>query len=208
MRRRLAAAVGALTLTLALTACSSSEPTSTKPTFGGDAGTTIAPDDLAAAKAAAGIEDCPVADGQPATDDALPDLTLDCLGGGAPVELARLTGAPMVINVWASWCRPCRKELPIMARADAAFGDAVRFIGIDYFDGDPDRAIALAQASGVTYPQLSDPDQAIKSPLKVVALPQTIFVDAQGRMVATERKEFRSYADLTAAIERHLGVTP
>lgn len=205
MTRRLAV-VAALLLTL--TACSSSEPVSTKPTFGGDAGTTIAPGDLAAAKAAAGIEDCP-APGEPSSgDDTLPDLTLDCLASGEPVDLARLTGTPTVINLWASWCKPCRTELPIMARADAAYGGAVRFIGVDYDDGDPDRAIALAADSGVTYPQLSDPDRTSKAPLRVIGLPQTIFVDAQGRMVATERKEFRSYADLTAAIERHLGVTP
>lgn len=206
MRRRWLAVVVALVLSL--TACSSSEPTSTKPTFGGDAGTTIAPGDLAAAKAEAGIADCP-SPGEPASgDDTLPDLTLECLGGGEAVDLTRLTGTPTVINLWASWCKPCRTELPIMARADAAYGGAVRFIGVDYADGDPDRAIALAQVSGVTYPQLSDPDKTVKAALRVVALPQTIFVDAQGRMVATERKEFRSYADLTAAIERHLGVTP
>jgi thiol-disulfide isomerase/thioredoxin len=199
-----------MALLLALAACTSSDPGTTEPTFGagGGTGSTIAPDDLAAAKEQAGIDDCPDVSGTPSGDDTLPDVSLECLGGGRPVDLAGLAGTPTVINLWASWCVPCRKELPLLAEADEKYGDSVRFIGIDYKDQDPDRAIELARASGVTYPLLADPDETTKADLKVVALPQTIFVDAQGRMVATERREFRSYADLTAAIERHLGVTP
>lgn len=195
---------------LTLTACTSSEPASTEPTFGGGGGTasTIAPDDLAAAKAQAGIDDCPDVDGTATGDEALPDLTLDCLGGGTPVTLSALAGTPTVINLWASWCVPCRKELPLLARADQQYGDRVRVIGIDYKDQDPDRAIELARDSGVTYPLLVDVDETVKAALKVVGLPQTVFVDARGRMVATERTAYRSYADLTAAIERHLGVSP
>ena len=207
MRRRLLG-VAVVATTLLLAACASSEPGSTKPTFGSGGGptSTVAPDELVAAKQAAGIEDCPDVSGAAAAD--LPDVTLDCLGGGTPVDLARLTGRPTVINLWASWCIECRTELPLLARADAAMGDEVQFLGIDFKDESPDRAIALAQASGVTYPQLSDPDQRTVGSFKVVGLPQTIFVDAQGTMVATERAAYRSYADLAAAIERHLGVTP
>ncbi|MET1037953.1 MAG: TlpA disulfide reductase family protein [Aeromicrobium sp.] len=203
MTFRTVVAVAALVV---VSACTSSEPSSTKPTFGGGPAPTVAADELGAAKQAAGIEDCPVAGGTASGDDPLPDLTLECLGGGTPVNLAGLTGTPTVINLWASWCVPCRKELPLLARADQEYGDAVRFIGIDVRDRAPDDAIELARVSGVTYPQLSDPDQQSAADLKVVALPQTIFVDRQGTIVATERKEFRSYADLTAAIERHLGV--
>ncbi|MET0449890.1 MAG: TlpA disulfide reductase family protein, partial [Aeromicrobium sp.] len=145
---------------LVLTACTSSEPESTKPTFGGGPAPTVAADDLGVAKAAAGIEDCPDARGAATGDDALPDLTLDCLGGGRPVDLAGLTGTPTVINVWASWCKPCRKELPLLARADAEYGDGLRVIGLDFKDDAPDAAIELARVSGVTYPQLSDPGQA------------------------------------------------
>ncbi|AWB90982.1 TlpA family protein disulfide reductase [Aeromicrobium chenweiae] len=202
MRIRVLVAVAAL---LAVAACSSSEPESTKPTFGGGPAPTFAPDELSAAKKAAGIEDCPA----PASSAAdLPDITLDCLGGGRAVDLSTLGGKPTVINLWASWCAPCRQEMPLLARAHEAYGDRVRFIGIDFKDPAPDDAIELARATGVTYPQLVDRDQKTVAALKVANLPQTIFVDAQGRMVATERKEFRSYAELTAAIDDHLGVTP
>ncbi|MRJ75385.1 redoxin domain-containing protein [Aeromicrobium sp. SMF47] len=201
MRIRALVAVAAL---LTVAACGSDEPTSTKPTFGGPA-PTFAPDELSGAKEAAGIEDCP-APGRPAAD--LPDVTLECLGGGRAVDLSALGGKPTVINLWASWCAPCRNEMPLLAKADEAYGDRVQFIGIDFKDAAPDDAIELARATGVTYPQLVDPEGTTVASLKVVNLPQTIFVDAQGRMVATERKEFRSYAELTAAIDDHLGVAP
>lgn len=204
----------AVALLLVLAACSSSDPQSTKPTFGGGTdgadgtASTVAPAELAAAKARAGIADCPAAGEMASGDDTLPDITLDCLGGGRPVNLATLTGTPTVINLWASWCHPCRQELPLLGRAAGEYGDKLRFIGIDYSDADPDAAIELARLSGVTYPLLVDAGHRAKADLRVVGLPQTIFVDAQGRMIATERKEFRSYAELTAAIEQHLGVTP
>jgi cytochrome c biogenesis protein CcmG/thiol:disulfide interchange protein DsbE len=195
-------------LALVLTACGGPGSDDDSPTFGGGAAPTTDGGKLAAAKKQAGIEDCPTADGTAAAKDALPDVTLDCLGGGSPVRLSGLAGTPTVINLWASWCAPCREELPLLAKAHRAYGDKLRIVGVDFDDSAPDAALELAEQSGVTYPLLSDPDSGTKAPLKVIGLPQTVFVDAQGTMVATERVAFRSYADLTAAIEKHLGVSP
>jgi thiol-disulfide isomerase/thioredoxin len=195
-------------LALVLTACGGPSSDDDGPTFGGGAAPTTDGGKLAAAKKQAGIEDCPTSDGTAVAKDALPDVTLDCLGGGAPVRLSGLAGTPTVINLWASWCAPCREELPLLAKAHRAYGDKLRIIGVDFDDSAPDAALELAEQSGVTYPLLSDPDSDTKASLKVIGLPQTVFVDAQGTMVATERVAFRSYADLTAAIEKHLGVSP
>ena len=192
---------------LVLAGCTSA-PSSEKPTFGGGSEAPVDESALAGAKSAAGIEDCPASTGNASGDKALPDISLDCLGGGTKVKLSGLTGTPTVINLWASWCGPCREELPLLARAHKEYATSLRVIGVDFDDPAPDDAIELARASGVTYPLLSDPDSAIKVPFAVAGLPWTIFVDAQGRMVATERTPFRSYADLTAAIRRHLGVNP
>ncbi|MEO6606044.1 MAG: TlpA disulfide reductase family protein [Aeromicrobium sp.] len=196
----------AIAALLALAACASAPP-GAKPTFGGGSEPAVDSSDLAAAKKAAGIEDCPASDGDAPSDKALPDVALKCLGGGTRVKLSGLTGTPTVINLWASWCQPCRKELPLLAKADKEYGDSLRIIGIDFDDAAPDDAIELARTSGVTYPLLVDRDTEVKAPFAVGGLPWTIFVDAEGRMVATERTPFRSYADLTAAIQRHLGVT-
>ncbi len=191
---------------VALAGCAGTS-TGAKPTFGGGPGPVADETALAAAKSAAGIEDCPPSSGTAPDQKALPDLTLECLGGGTPVRLSGLGGTPTVINLWATWCGPCREELPLLAKADRDYGSALRIIGIDFDDPAPDDAIELARVSGVTYPLLVDRSSATKGSLAVVGLPHTVFVDAQGRMVATERAPFRSYADLTAAIRRHLGVT-
>jgi len=202
--RTLAAAI----LLAALVAgCGADDPAT--PSFGGGSeppGASL--DDLAELKAEANIEDCPSSAGTASGKDALPDLELDCLGGGRAVRLSGLTGMPTVINLWASWCEPCRKELPLLAKADREYAERVRFIGIDVADTAPESALRLAQASGVTYPQLVDRGGRTRAPLRYMGLPQTVFVDEQGRMVFTERTPFRSYADVTAAIRRHLGVTP
>jgi cytochrome c biogenesis protein CcmG/thiol:disulfide interchange protein DsbE len=201
---RLRTSLAAATL-LVLAACGSSDSGGTSPTFGDGPTPTTDATGLAAAKHQAGIRDCPAPTSGASSPD-LPDLTLDCLGGGTPVALPELTGTPTVINFWASWCGPCREELPLLARADKAYRGDIRVIGVDFADSAPDAAIELARAAGVTYPLLADPDSDTKAPLKVIGLPQTVFVDAQGRMVATERVAFRSYVDLTAAISKHLGV--
>ena len=198
--------IGAILLVLVLAGCGSA-PSGAKPTFGGGSEPAVDPSGLAAAKTAAGIEACPSSDGARPSSKPLPDVTLECLGGGVPVKLSGLRGTPTVINLWATWCGPCRKELPLLTKAHKEYGSALRIIGVDFDDPASDDAIALAKASGVTYPLVTDRDAEIKGPLAVVGLPQTVFVDAQGRMVATERAPFRSYADLTAAIQQHLGVS-
>ncbi|MBC7594758.1 MAG: TlpA family protein disulfide reductase [Kineosporiaceae bacterium] len=198
-----------LLLATLLAGCSSGLSDSRiKPTFGGASASVASADELAKAKAAARVEDCPSTTSTKATVKGLPALTLDCLGGGAPVWLAGLRGEPTVINLWASWCGPCREELPLLAKSHRELGDRVRIVGIDFADDAADVALDLAAKSGVTYPLLADPTSSLKSSLKVVGLPQTIFVDEQGTIVATERRAYRSYDQLTAAISRHLGVTP
>ena len=195
-----------LLVAVLVTGCGADEPA--KPSFGGGSEPPGASSsELADLKAAAKIDECPTSDGKASGDDVLPDLELDCLGGGRPVRLSGLTGEPTVINLWASWCKECRDELPLLAKADHDYAGRVRFIGIDVADAAPEAALRLAEKSGVTYPQLVDRAGATRAPLHFSGLPQTVFVDEQGRMVFTERTPFLSYADVKAAIRRHLGVT-
>jgi thiol-disulfide isomerase/thioredoxin len=209
MRRALPAA---LTAVLLLVGCTDVDTGPQKPTFGAgsSAGSDGSTREVRSAVREAGIRPCtdlPLADTPADGDDALPSLPLACLGGQGSVDLSRLRG-PAVVNLWASWCKPCREELPLLARLDERTADRLTVVGIDVQDGAPEAAVDLARGAGVTYPQLSDPDATTRGPLRVVGLPQTVFVDAQGRMVATERVPFTSYDDLTAAVRRHLEVTP
>ena len=137
----------------------------------------------------------------------LPDLTLNCMGSDASRELRRLAGRPMVINFWASWCGPCKVELPLLARAHRETGSDVAFLGIDVQDASAEAWKSMT-AAGVDYPQLEDPKGRTRAAFGWHSgLPLTVFVDARGRMVGTERTAFRTYPEVTAALHRHLGAS-
>ncbi len=110
----------------------------------------------------------------------MPSVTLDCLGPGPAVNTADLVGRPSVVNFWASWCGPCRKEMPMLASVAKGSGDAVRFVGINTKDN-PDAAADLLQATGVRFEQLYDPGGEVLKQLGTVqGLPITVVLDADG----------------------------
>jgi thiol-disulfide isomerase/thioredoxin len=163
--------------------------------------------ELRAAKAAAGIEPCRPGPGTgPPPGDPLPDVTLPCLGGGPAVALPDLRG-PLVVNLFAQWCEPCRDELPYYQRLHEEGADSVQVLGIDYLDTQPDGAIALAKATGVTFPLLADPDGTLRPKLRVRGLPGVVLVDADGGVVHVEYTVIRSYRQLTDLVAEHLDVT-
>lgn len=171
------------------------------------AGPSVAADRLDRLRRQSGIADCPHREAAPRSE--LPDITLPCLGAGPPVNLSSIAGRPTVINAWASWCGPCRKELPFLARAADQFEGRVDFLGVNVADPDTEAALAMVRETGATYPHVVDLRSKARVPLAYTGgLPSTVFIDAQGRMVGEERTWFRSYADVTAAIRRHLGVAP
>ncbi len=164
---------------------------------------------LAAQKKAAGLADCPSSDAAVApVAKGLPDLTLACLGGGRSTRLAGLRGTPMVINLWAQWCGPCRTEAPYLTEVAGQASGRVLIMGIDTRDPSPDLAVAFAQTSGWTYPQLFDQDGRTTDALRLpISPPQTIFVDAGGTITYVHAGAFGSTADLRAAVREHLGVS-
>ncbi len=137
-----------------------------------------------------------------AVDGGLPATTLPCLGGGPALDLSTLRG-PLVVNLWAQWCLPCRAELPYFARLHKA---GVDVLGVDFQDTQPELALSLAADSGVGYPSVADVEGSLRAPLRVVGMPTTLFVDADGRVTARLAQEFTSYAELADAVREHLGV--
>lgn len=97
--------------------------------------------------------------------------------------LTDLRGTPALVNVWASWCGPCREEAPGLARAAKSYGDRVQFIGIDILDA-RDSARQFMAKYGWTYPSLYDATGAIRDGLGFIGQPVTIFYDGNGTQVA------------------------
>lgn len=193
-----------------LAACGDGTVQPLPPGAGGDERQRAASGDtshLLGARRDAGIADCPVSDPDvPARTDGLPDLTLSCLGGDSQVRLAGLRGKPTVINIWAQWCGPCRQEAPILAELQDTAGDRLNFIGIDFVDPRPELAIDFARESGWRYPQLVDADKQIAPGLKVVGPPQTVLIDADGKVVHTHPGPFASTEQAKRLIADELGV--
>jgi len=150
----------------------------------------------ASAPAAAPTESSLIAPFSPIKAPAITGTTLT----GKPFALSDYAGTPMVLNFWASWCGPCRREIP----AFAAFAKAhpeVQVIGINYQDTIDD-AKAFARQTGATWPSVID-DGAIGKAYQVPGLPATYLIDAQGQIVGRILGE-TTEAVLTAHVEQLL----
>jgi cytochrome c biogenesis protein CcmG/thiol:disulfide interchange protein DsbE len=164
---------------------------------------------LAAMKKAAGIADCPTSDSKVTpVPSGLPDVVLPCLGGGRQVRLAGLRGKPMMINVWAQWCGPCREEAPYLAAVAKENKSDLMIVGIDHDDPRPELAIEFAQLSTWKYPQMADPDVVLRSELQISGPPQTFFVRPDGTIAYRHAGPFNSAEELRDLAHKHLGVTP
>lgn len=194
-------------LVAGLAACAPDVPNA--PTGGPTSAIPGAPidDTVTGAAATAGLPACPTAPSEKPSRDAV-TAEVVCLSTGAPASLADFRGTPTIVNVWAHWCTSCREELPLLARAAEEFSGKVQVVGLVFADDDPLAAVRLAQSVGVNYPQLADPDSALAVPLRLRGLPQNIYLDADGRVVGTTYGSFRSYDDLTDALDQQLGVRP
>jgi thiol-disulfide isomerase/thioredoxin len=159
-------------------------------------------------KADAGVADCVPGTADP-VDDGLPDVTLPCLGGGPDVNLSTLRG-PLVVNLWASFCGPCRRELPIYQQFSEQYAGRVDVLGIDYNDTQAELALSLIKDTGVTYPLLADPATEMVGKgafQRIIGLPVLALVDAEGTVVFQEPLEIKSLRQLEELVEDHLGVS-
>ena len=139
----------------------------------------------------------------------LPEVSLAGFDSPDEVDLATLEG-PMVVNLWASWCGPCQKELPVLADFDEQHGDHVQLLGINHLETVPEKARELIAESGVTYELLSDPEGLVSDspPFPFIqGLPFLAFVDAEGTVVHMEFVVIESVEELVELSERYLDVT-
>jgi len=118
-------------------------------------------------------------------------------------RIAALRGYPAVVNVWASWCGPCRFEFPHFQQAAADYGKRVAFLGIDTQDSD-DAASTFLEEAPVPYPSYTDPGKDIGNAIGAsLGLPDTAFYDRGGKLVYLKQGPYDDAAELRADIERY-----
>jgi cytochrome c biogenesis protein CcmG, thiol:disulfide interchange protein DsbE len=118
-------------------------------------------------------------------------------------RLAKLRGYPAVVNVWASWCGPCRFEFPLFQHVAASLGRRVAFLGIDSDDDDAAARTFLGEAP-VPYPSYTDPGKSIAESVGAkLGFPDTAFYDRGGDLVYLKQGPFHDRAELRAAVERY-----
>jgi thiol-disulfide isomerase/thioredoxin len=136
----------------------------------------------------------------------VPARSLACLDGSGDVRLDTLA-RPAVINMWASWCEPCRAELPAVEAFARGAGPGIEVIGVDTAD-EQSSARSTIKDFALTYPMVSDPDQHILHSIGAQGLPATLFVAPGGdiRYVYNSGTALDT-AQLDALAATYLGVT-
>jgi cytochrome c biogenesis protein CcmG, thiol:disulfide interchange protein DsbE len=145
--------------------------------------------------------------GSPPPLAALHEQSNTILDGGLEAfesRLEQLDGTPVVINKWASWCRPCRAEFPIFQQVATDRGKEVAFLGVNAADKRPAAEKFLGERP-LPYPSYEDPDEDIARGLKAAKFfPMTVFVDSSGKTAFVKAGEYTSPAELEADIDKYL----
>jgi thiol-disulfide isomerase/thioredoxin len=143
--------------------------------------------------------------GAPAPLAALHEQGNELLGGGIDAyegRIAGLRGYPVVVNVWASWCGPCREEFPVLQKLSARYGKRIAFLGVNSEDSE-DAAATFLREEPVPYPSYSDPDKEIFDSLGGRGFPDTAFYDASGELVYLKQGQYTDGAELEADVRRY-----
>ena len=114
------------------------------------------------------------------------DFTVEDIDGNK-ISLYSKVGKPIVVNFWASWCSPCKTELPDFQLAYESYGEDVEFMMVNLTDGRSETvegAAGFINAQGYTFPVYYDVDQQAAYAYYVTSIPTTYFIDGEGNMVA------------------------
>lgn len=119
----------------------------------------------------------------PLASGVAPDFTLTTFDG-EKITLSELRGKPVVINFWASWCIPCRKEAPLLERVWQDYRErGLILLGVDYVDTE-DAAKKFIQEYGMTYPNGADLGTRISQTYRITGVPETYFITRDGKMLS------------------------
>lgn len=126
--------------------------------------------------------------------------------GRSEVSLSEFSGKVVVINFWASWCKPCEQEAAELQQAWEYYqpGGQVIFLGVDYVDTEPEARLYL-QKFGITFPNGPDRGTRISQAFRIKGVPETYFIDREGVLRYVQVGPFTSLAQIRSIIDGLLG---
>jgi thiol-disulfide isomerase/thioredoxin len=161
------------------------------------------PATLAGPRAQANLPPCPAARGgsSPAASTALRGVVVECAADGSPIDVGRaLAGHRVVLNLWASWCGPCMRELPAMAEYQRRVGPDVMVVTVHQDENETAALLRLAEL-GVRLPTLQDGRRLVAAALRVAnVMPATVVLRLDGSVAQTLPRAFASADEIAAAV--------
>ena len=138
-----------------------------------------------------GVATSPTAPEEPAGEteakaNPAPDFTMYDLDGNAH-KLSDFRGKPVILNFWASWCGPCKMEMPDIEKAYLEYGEEIHFLIVDLTDGSQETVQTASEyiaEQGYTFPVYYDTDMEGAYSYSVTGIPVTYFIDGEGNFVA------------------------
>jgi thiol-disulfide isomerase/thioredoxin len=185
-QQRVRAGFGVVTATLLLGACSA--PAGTAPSF---PGLPEGPEGEFSPVTVAGVAGCGQLTTTSTPGGGSTGAKLPCLTGPREVDVDQLGGRLTVVNLWASWCSICRKEMAVLEAAHHSSDGTVQFVGVDTLD-EPGPAAGFLTETNVSYPQLYDQQGDLLKYTRIQGLPVTLLLDEQGQEVARHVGELTS----------------
>ena len=129
---------------------------------------------------------------------------LECLDGKSTVDVGQIKG-PALINVWGSWCGPCKEEMPIFVDFYSKYKEKVSLVGISVEEANAQNARDFIKLYGMSWPNLNDPDGSTRETLGM-GVPVTLFIDAQGKVTYRKIGVVTSIEELEKDTKKYLGV--
>ena len=131
-------------------------------------------------------------------------VELECLDGSEGAQLGALRG-PVVINVWGSWCGPCKEEMPVFREFHEKAKDKVQLIGVDVEEASLNDGRSFVGGNGITWPNLYDPDGRSRQYFGM-GVPVTWFIAADGNVAYKHIGIIKDLDQILELTEKHLGV--